>query len=360
MTARRSPPRPTRRHTYTKAGRYNAVLTVFDSSGQKTATSTIITAGNTTPTVQVIAPIAGGLFAFGDTLQYKVVVTDPEESSINCNDVQVTFVLGHDSHGHAEQTGNGCTGFLQTIASDVTHGGNVFGVVSASVRRQGRLGRSGAVADRLRAEHRPPEAPGGRVRHQPVRHGDGDQHRHDRLQRCGAPLRHRPGRLAAAQRADQPVPDRLDRVPLRGRRGRSHGGQRRWPAVDLRQDSITGPVIATANLTSTGGTAAWSTMTVPITNAASGRARAVPDVPHGHGRGDGREPVQPQLGRVRRQRRHGPVDEHHRRRGRHRARDAGPHARHPGGLRSRSPRASRRRTPPRPRPTSSRRPVTRR
>ena len=36
---------------------------------------------------------------------------------------------------------------------------------------------------------------------------------------------------------------------------------RRWPAIDLRQDSITGPVIATANLTSTGGTATWSTMT---------------------------------------------------------------------------------------------------
>ena len=137
-------------HTYTKAGRYNAILTVFDSSGQKTAISTTITAGNTTPTVQVIAPIAGGLFSFGDTIQYKVVVTDPEEPNINCNDIQVTFVLGHDSHGHAEQTGNGCTGFLNTIASDVTHGGNVFGVDRRAVHRQGRQQRPGAAADRLR------------------------------------------------------------------------------------------------------------------------------------------------------------------------------------------------------------------
>src|SRR3954451_18939938 len=132
-------------HTYTKAGRYNAVLTVYDSSGQKTATSTIITAGNTTPTLQVIAPIEGGLFTFGDTIQYKVVVTDPEETSINCNDVQVTFVLGHDSHGHAEQTGNGCTGFLQTIASDVSHGGNVFGVISASYADKGGQGANSAA-----------------------------------------------------------------------------------------------------------------------------------------------------------------------------------------------------------------------
>ena len=127
-------------HTYTKAGRYNAILTVFDSSGQKTAISTTITAGNTTPTVQVIAPIAGGLFSFGDTIQYKVVVTDPEEPTINCNDIQVTFMLGHDSHGHAEQTGNGCTGFLSTIGSDVTHGGNVFGVIAAQYVDKGGSG----------------------------------------------------------------------------------------------------------------------------------------------------------------------------------------------------------------------------
>src|SRR5262249_26082927 len=107
---------------------------------QKTPTSTTITAGNTTPTVQVIAPISGGLFAFGDTIQYKVVVTDPEESNINCNDIQVTFILGHDSHGHSEQTGTGCTGFLSTIGSDVTHGGNVFGVVSATYADKGGSG----------------------------------------------------------------------------------------------------------------------------------------------------------------------------------------------------------------------------
>jgi hypothetical protein len=41
-------------------------------------------------------------------------------------------------------------------------------------------------------------------------------------------------------------------------------------AVDLRQDSITGPVVATANLTSTGATGTWSTMTVPLANVAAG------------------------------------------------------------------------------------------
>ena len=42
-------------------------------------------------------------------------------------------------------------------------------------------------------------------------------------------------------------------------------------AVDIRQDSITGPVIATADLTSTGGVDTWSTVTVPLANVAAGK-----------------------------------------------------------------------------------------
>ena len=65
----------------------------------------------------VTAPIDGGLFSFGDKIQYKVTVTDPEDSSINCNDVRSTFVLGHDTHGHAEQRHDrAAPGFLQTDA----------------------------------------------------------------------------------------------------------------------------------------------------------------------------------------------------------------------------------------------------
>ncbi len=256
-------------HTYTKAGRYNAVLTVFDSSGQKTATSTTITAGNTTPTVQVIAPLAGGLFAFGDTLQYKIVVTDPEESSINCNDVQVTFVLGHDSHGHAEQTGNGCTGFLQTIASDVTHGGNVFGVVSAQYTDKG--GSSGQAPSltgfaqnivrqkRQEVEFVVNQSGTSTATNTDTTGFNGAVHRSgigatDWLQLNG-PIDLFQANSIAFRYADAAA-NRTAGSPLAG--------------IDLRQDSITGPIVASANLTSTGGTGTWSTMTVPISNAAAG------------------------------------------------------------------------------------------
>ena len=58
-------------------------------------------------------------------------MTDAEDKLIDCQDVEVEFILGHDEHGHGEEEKLGCSGFLQTLEEDVSHGGNVFGVVSA-------------------------------------------------------------------------------------------------------------------------------------------------------------------------------------------------------------------------------------
>ena len=127
-------------HTYTERGRFTAKLTVFDSSGEQAAASTIITVGNTSPTVTVKLPLDGGTFAFGDKIPYEVTVTDPEEGAVPCADVQVTFVLGHDEHGHGEESKAGCSGSLQTLADDVSHGGNVFGVISATYTDKGGPG----------------------------------------------------------------------------------------------------------------------------------------------------------------------------------------------------------------------------
>ena len=118
--------------TYTVTGRYTAVLTVTDSSGKTGSASTVITVGNTAPSVTLTVPLEGGTFAFGDTIPFSVTVSDPEDGSIDCSRVTVTFVLGHDSHGHGEAEATGCSGTLPTEAGDVTHGGNVFGVISAS------------------------------------------------------------------------------------------------------------------------------------------------------------------------------------------------------------------------------------
>ena len=128
-------PNPT--HTYTAARKYTVVLTVTSSSGKTDRASATITAGNTAPTLTVQTPPAGGTFAFGDTIPYTVTGADPEDGTFDCNRVVVTFVLGHDTHGHAEEESRGCQGVLNTDATDVAHGGNVFGVVSATYTDRG-------------------------------------------------------------------------------------------------------------------------------------------------------------------------------------------------------------------------------
>jgi PKD repeat protein/type 1 glutamine amidotransferase len=118
--------------TYTTTGQFPAKLTVTDSSGKQGFATTVITVGNTAPTVILTVPVVGGTFAFGDDIPFTVTVTDPEDGAIDCSRVEVTFVLGHDTHGHAQDSTTGCTGVLGTEADDVSHGGNIFGVVSAT------------------------------------------------------------------------------------------------------------------------------------------------------------------------------------------------------------------------------------
>ena len=277
-------------HVYTKAGRYTAILSVIDSSGKKTSTSTVITAGNTSPTVVVTAPLDGGLFAFGDKIQFKVTVTDPEDPSINCNDVKVTFVLGHDTHGHAEAGTTGCTGFLQTDAGDVAHGGNVFGVISASYTDKGGQGANAAAPPlsttsqiQIRQKHQEVEfvvnqsgtataantdVPGTGVHRSSLAAGDW-------LQLNG------PFNLFQADSITFRV---ADAQPAPAGRPRTAGSP--LAAIEIRQDSITGPILTTANLTSTGSTTAalaWNSQTFALPPSI-GQARAVPRVPHGHGR----------------------------------------------------------------------------
>ena len=141
-------------HVYTTRGRRTVVLTVTDSSGLSATASVVITAGNTSPTVSVDTPVEGGTFAFGDDIPFHVDVSDPEDGTINCNDVHVTFVLGHDTHGHVEDGTVGCDGVLQTDPDDVAHGGNVFGIVSADLHRSRRRGRQRSDAERQPARRR--------------------------------------------------------------------------------------------------------------------------------------------------------------------------------------------------------------
>nr|WP_206314588.1 PQQ-dependent sugar dehydrogenase [Streptomyces coryli] len=134
-------PNPT--HTYEKNGTYTATLTVKDEGDRTGKANVQVIVGNTAPKVEMKLPEDGQLFAFGDSIPFEVTVTDPEDGQIDCSKVKVTYVLGHDSHGHPITSANGCSGSLKTSV-DGGHdpAENVFGVINAEYTDGGGGGQA--------------------------------------------------------------------------------------------------------------------------------------------------------------------------------------------------------------------------
>ena len=129
-------------HTYTTPGDYTATLTVTDAEGRATSSNQAITAGNTAPTVVVSTPPHGGFFDFGDVVEYAVTVTDPEDGSIDCDDVVVQPALGHDEHAHPYDQYRGCSGAIP-VDGDTGHiGADIFGVLTVTYTDRGAPGVS--------------------------------------------------------------------------------------------------------------------------------------------------------------------------------------------------------------------------
>jgi cytochrome c len=104
-------PNPT--FTYSEAGVYRATLTVTDQGGRVVADYVEITVGQR-PVVELSVSTDANGFQFGDTVTYTVTVTD--DQAIDCSNVQVTYILGHDTHGHPQSTAFGCSGqFVTTV-----------------------------------------------------------------------------------------------------------------------------------------------------------------------------------------------------------------------------------------------------
>ena len=150
-------------------------------------------------------------------------------------------MLGHDTHGHAEESKTGCTGSLQTLADDVSHGGNVFGVIN--VRYTDKGGAGGVPALTTIAETKI------RQRKQEVEHVVTQSGTNTAANTDEGGGEHR-GSLAPGDWIQLNGPFNLaniDSVTFRvadTAAGRTAGSP--LAAVEMRQDSITGPIVATS------------------------------------------------------------------------------------------------------------------
>ncbi|MFG2059481.1 ThuA domain-containing protein [Micromonospora sp. NPDC048930] len=245
--------------TYTTNGVYTARLTVTDSSGKTASANTTITVGNTAPTVTVNTPLEGGFFSWGDDIPWTVTVTDPEDGPVDCSKVEVTFVLGHDSHGHGEANQFGCSGVLPTDADDASHGGYIYGVVSASYTDKGANGQPALTtvdqqiiqAKRQEVEFAADES--GTTVGTSADTGGGQQR---------GSLDN--GDWIAINNTVNLT--NMQSVTLRTSGGSAAtAGQPRF-AVQFRLDSPTGPLLTTATVNATSGNNAFTSTTVPITD----------------------------------------------------------------------------------------------
>jgi glucose/arabinose dehydrogenase/PKD repeat protein len=126
--------------TYTANGTYNVTLTVTDTGGAKGTASVQIGVGNTAPTITIATPADGQLFSYGDTVPFSFTASDPEDGTIDCARAKMTYVLGHDSHGHQITSVTGCSGQI-TIPVDGEHddAANIFAVFDAEYTDAGGL-----------------------------------------------------------------------------------------------------------------------------------------------------------------------------------------------------------------------------
>ncbi|MDH6228778.1 glucose/arabinose dehydrogenase [Streptomyces sp. MJP52] len=244
-------------HTYGADGQYTATLKVTDATGKSATASVQVTVGNTAPTVRLDLPADGSIHDFGDAIPYKVTVTDPEDGAIDCSRVKVTFIVGHDSHGHPQTSATGCEGRLQTLA-DGEHdpNANIFGVVDAEYTDKGAGGQPALTAhdqhitqpSHRQAEHHSDSAGVQVVNHTPAHGGRTVGHIEN-----GDWISFKPYALGNATRFSA-------RVSSAGAGG----------TIEVRAGSPTGTLLGTATVPVTGGWETFQDVTAGLSGGPAG------------------------------------------------------------------------------------------
>src|SRR4051794_28665368 len=133
--------------TYTNVGNYQAQLTVRDLLGNQTIANVPIVVGNTRPVVTISQPPNGAIFDWGKGLRFQVAAFDAEDGSttngtIDCSNIVVAPMLGHNDHAHGEGIYNSCSGTAIAPLNTDSDADNLFFVINATYTDRGAPGVS--------------------------------------------------------------------------------------------------------------------------------------------------------------------------------------------------------------------------
>ncbi|WP_431934014.1 carbohydrate-binding protein [Nonomuraea jabiensis] len=242
-------------HTYSANGTFRPTLTVRDPQGLTGTASLVITVGNTAPTVTLTTPADGQLFSYGQTVPFKITVTDPEDGTVDCAGVKVTYLVGHDSHTHAITSRNGCEGSI-TIPVDGEHdaAANLYGVFDAEYTDKGGL--TGHSLRTLQPVHRQAEHFGAQQGIQVANHGGAEGGATVGFTDNGDWISFEPYALAGATRITARV---------------SSGGP--GGTIEVRAGSSTGTLLGTLTVSNTGGWDTFTDVSAALSNAPGGTTK---------------------------------------------------------------------------------------
>jgi cytochrome c len=258
---------PNPSHTY-NAGNYTAVLTVRNSAGATGTASLNITSGNTMPTLRIGAPPTGGVFDWGDAVNFSVTVTDPEDGAvgqIDCGRVTIQAFLGHDLHGHPLNQYTGCTAAVQTtLSAGHSENDNTFYIIETSYMDRGGAGGAAPLTGRsqviLQPKHKQAEfhTATGRV-------SDGTGTGNPGVQVENTTDTGGGSNIGSIEDGDwwSYDPVNLTNITSLGFRvaSASTGG-----TIQVRSGSPTGTLIGSVNAPVTGGWQAWTAVTLNLTS----------------------------------------------------------------------------------------------
>jgi glucose/arabinose dehydrogenase/PKD repeat protein len=232
--------------TYGTNGTYTATLTVRDPGGLTGTAGVRIVVGNTAPTVTLTTPANGQPFSFGDTIPFTVTVTDPEDGAVDCSRVTVTYVLGHDQHGHQITSATGCSGSI-TVPTDGEHddAANIFAIFDATYTDRGGL--VGSTQAKLQPRHRQAEHYSSMTGVQVVDHAPAEGARTVGFIDNGDSITFTPYRL-----------DRVTGITARVSSAGAGG------TIQVRAGSATGQLLGTLTVPVTGGWETFANVTAPL------------------------------------------------------------------------------------------------